>query len=213
MDPALFHYFVESTDRWGNPTEAGQPVECKVLDGVLPLRDHQQGYGGTQAVYNTQDKQVYFQHEVIARGTVIMRAEGETEKVYEQVFPPPQQVNGVRHLPALPCLQKKEHCARSSTWGIDSSSEIIVPVSQRIAVMSMAHSKVGVGCKQFCVGKNEGRRQKFMLQCATCLEKQGVNLKEGVHIPRVSHEQVEIVYLDLDGPISEKISSFRYCSP
>ena len=52
-----------------------------------------------------------------------------------------------------------------------------------------------------------------MLQCATCLEKQGVNLKEGVHIPRVSHEQGEIVYLDLDGPISEKISSFRYCSP
>ena len=87
------------TDRCGNPPEAGQPVECKVLDGVLPLRDHQQGYGGTQAVYlvnNTQDKQVYFKHEVIARGTVIMPAEGETEKVYEQVFPPPQQVNGVR---------------------------------------------------------------------------------------------------------------------
>ena len=87
------------TDRCGNPPESGQPVECKVLDGVLPLRDHQQGYGGTQAVYlvnNTQDKQVYFKHEVIARGTVIMSAEGETEKVYEQVFPPPQQVNGVR---------------------------------------------------------------------------------------------------------------------
>ena len=26
-----------------------------------------------------------------------MRAERETEKVYDQVFPPPQQVNGVRH--------------------------------------------------------------------------------------------------------------------
>ena len=49
-----------------------------------------------------------------------------------------------------------------------------------------------------------------MLQCATCLEKQGVNLKDGVHLPWVSHEQGEIVYLDLVGPISEKISSFRY---
>ena len=58
MDPAQFHYFVEGADRWGNPREAGQPVDCVVLDEVLPLRDHQQGYGGTQAVYlvkNTQD--------------------------------------------------------------------------------------------------------------------------------------------------------------
>ena len=76
LDPAKFQYFVEGGDRFCNLPEAGQPVECEVLDGVLPLRDHQQGYGGAQAVYlvnNTQDKQVYFQHEVIARGTVIMR--------------------------------------------------------------------------------------------------------------------------------------------
>ena len=52
--------------------------------------------------------------------------------------------------------------------------------------------------------------KKIVLQCATCLEKQGVNLKEGAHVPRVSHEQGEIVYLDLVGPISEKISSFKY---
>ena len=67
-------------------------MECVVLDGVLPLRDHQQGYGGTQAVYlvkNTQDKQVYFQHIVIARGTVIMRAEGETEKFMIRYSPHP----------------------------------------------------------------------------------------------------------------------------
>ena len=92
MDPALFHYFVESTDRWGNPSEAGQPVECKVLDGVLPLRDHQQGYGGTQAVYNTQDKQVYFQHEVIARGTVIMiELKGKLRKCMNRYFPHPNR--------------------------------------------------------------------------------------------------------------------------
>ena len=67
MDPSQFHYFVEGTDRWGNLPEAGRPVECEVLDGVLPLHHHQQGYGGTQSVYlvnNTQEKQIYFQHKI-----------------------------------------------------------------------------------------------------------------------------------------------------
>ena len=99
-DPSRFQYFLEGTDKWGNPwPEADQDVGCAVLDGVLPLQQHQQGYGGTQTVYlvnNTQDKQVYFQHEIIARGTVIMNAEGEMGEIYEQTFPPPQQVNGVR---------------------------------------------------------------------------------------------------------------------
>ena len=66
-------------------------MECEVLDGVHPLHHHQQGYGGTQAIYlvkNTQEKQVYFQHETIARGTVIMSAEGETAKVYERKYSP-----------------------------------------------------------------------------------------------------------------------------
>ena len=67
MDPSQFHYFVEGTDRWGNLPEAGQPVECEVLDGVLPLHHHQQGYSGTQSIYlvnNTQEKQIYFQHKI-----------------------------------------------------------------------------------------------------------------------------------------------------
>jgi hypothetical protein len=46
-------------------------------------------------VNNTQEKQVYFQHEIIARATVIICAEGEMAKIYEQAVPPPQ-VNGVR---------------------------------------------------------------------------------------------------------------------
>ena len=59
MGPSRFQYFVEGTDRWGNLPEAGQPVECEVLDGVLPLHHHQQGYGDTQSVYlvnSTQEK-------------------------------------------------------------------------------------------------------------------------------------------------------------
>ena len=43
--------------------------------------------------------------------------------------------------------------------------------------------------------------KKFVLQCAACLEKQGVNLKEGEHVPRISHEQGEIVNMDLISPI------------
>ena len=68
-DPSRFQYFVEGTDRWGNLPKANLPVGCEVLDGVLPLHHHQQGYGGTQTVNlvnNTQEKQVYFQQEIIA---------------------------------------------------------------------------------------------------------------------------------------------------
>ena len=82
----------------------------------------------------------------------------------------------------------------------------------------MAHSKAHWGITKtaeaiadnFNWEKMREDVKKFVLQCATCLEKQGVNLKEGAHMPRVSHEQGEIVYLDLVGPVSEKISSFKY---
>ena len=52
----------------------------------------------------------------------------------------------------------------------NEKTQVIVPISQRIAVMSMAHSKAHslggnqnsrICCKQFCVGKNEGRCQKI----------------------------------------------------
>ena len=87
-----------------------------------------------------------------------------------------------------------------------------MPVSQRTAVISIAHSKAhwGVTKTAISVAENftwEKMREdvnKFVLQCATCLEKQGINLKEGAHMPRVSHEQGEIVYIDLVGPVSEK---------
>ena len=81
---------------------------------------------------------------------------------------------------------------------------MIVPVSQRVAVISAAHTKAHWGitksaetvAKDFVWEKMREDVKKFVLQCATCLEKQGVNLKEGAHMPRVSHEQGEIVYMD-----------------
>ena len=90
--------------------------------------------------------------------------------------------------------------------------KIIVPVSQRTAVIAMAHSKAHWGITKtaeaivdnFAWEKMREDVKKFVLQCATCLEKQGVNLKEGAHMPRVSHKQGEIIYLDLIGPDSTK---------
>ena len=43
--------------------------------------------------------------------------------------------------------------------------------------------------KDFVWEKMREDVKKFVLQCAPCLEKQGVNLKEGEHIPRISHKQ------------------------
>ena len=93
-DPSRFQYFVEGTDRWGNRPEADLEVGCEVLEGVLPLQHHQQGYGGTQTVYlvnNTQDKQVYFQHEIIARGTVIRVQKGRWQNCMIKQFPHPNR--------------------------------------------------------------------------------------------------------------------------
>ena len=77
------------------------------------------------------------------------------------------------------------------------TTKIIVPVSHRTAVIAMAHSKVHWGMTKtaeaiadnFAWEKMREDVKKFILQCATCLEKQGINLKEGAHMPRVSHEQ------------------------
>ena len=93
-----------------------------------------------------------------------------------------------------------------------------MPVAQRTVVIMMAHSKAHWGITKtaeaiadsFTWEKIREDVKQFVLQCTMCLEKQGVNLKEGAHMPRVSHEQGEIVYLDLIGPVYEKISSFKY---
>ena len=63
--------------------------------------------------------------------------------------------------------------------------KIIVPVSQRTAVIAMAHSKahwgvtktVGAIVDHFTWEKMREDVKKFVLQCAICLEKQGVNLQ------------------------------------
>ena len=47
-------------------------------------------------------------------------------------------------------------------------------------------------------------------RCAICVEKQRVDLKQGVHAPRVLHDQGEVVYLDLLGPFSNQVSRARY---
>ena len=47
-------------------------------------------------------------------------------------------------------------------------------------------------------------------RCAICVEKQRVDLKQGVHVPRVLHDQGEVVYVDLLGPFSNSVSRACY---
>ena len=47
--------------------------------------------------------------------------------------------------------------------------------------------------------------QFMMRECWPCIENERANLKEGIHVPRVAHEQGEIVYVDLVGPFSNKV--------
>ena len=42
------------------------------------------------------------------------------------------------------------------------------------------------------------------------MEKQHVDLKHGAHVPRVLHDQGEVVYVDLLGPFSNQVSRCRY---
>ena len=42
--------------------------------------------------------------------------------------------------------------------------------------------------------------------CPICVEKQKVDLKQGVHVPQVIHEQEKVVYVDLLGPFSNQVS-------
>ena len=46
--------------------------------------------------------------------------------------------------------------------------------------------------------------------CTICIKKQRVDLKQGVYVPRVLHDQGEVVYVDLLGPFSNQVSHCRY---
>ena len=61
--------------------------------------------------------------------------------------------------------------------------QIIVPVSQRTAVILVTHTKAHWGITKTAKTIADKMREdvRFVLQCTVCLEKQGVNLKEGEH--------------------------------
>ena len=97
-------------------------------------------------------------------------------------------------------MKKTSNCASFS----ENSSNVNGSLKSQLGGIQTSR----VGYKQFCVGKNEGRHQKIHTPMCHLPGEAGGKL-EG----RGTHEQGEIVYLDLVGPVSEKISSFRYCSP
>ena len=94
----------------------------------------------------------------------------------------------------------------------------VVPASQRDNTIQLAHTRGHWGITK-TVKAIEGRFvwpgwraevSTYIHRCVVCLQRQKVNLKDCVHVPRVSHRQGEVVYMDLVGPISPSISKYRY---
>ena len=94
----------------------------------------------------------------------------------------------------------------------------VVPASQRDNTIQLAHTRGHwVITKTVKAIENKfiwpGWRAEvgtYIHRCEVCLQRQKVNLKDCVHVPRVSHRQGEVVYMDLVGPISPPISKYRY---
>ena len=96
---------------------------------------------------------------------------------------------------------------------------MVCPPALRQHVIEQYHTKGHWGINKTIQGIQErycwpGMKQQvtqfLTRECWPCIENERANLKEGIHVPRVSHEQGEIVYVDLVGPFSDKITPFRY---
>ena len=100
-----------------------------------------------------------------------------------------------------------------------SRYRVVCPPSLRQHLIEQMHTKGhwGVGKTvqalkaQYSWPRMQQQVAEFLTkECWVCIEKQQTNLKQGVHVPRVAHEQGEIIYVDLVGPFSDKITPFRY---
>ena len=100
-----------------------------------------------------------------------------------------------------------------------SRYRVVCPPSLRQHLIKHMHTKGHWGVTKtvqaiqahYCWPRMHQQVAQFLTKkCWPCIEKQQADLKQGVHVPRVAHEQGEIVYLDLVGPFSNKITPFRY---
>jgi transposase InsO family protein len=100
-----------------------------------------------------------------------------------------------------------------------SRYRLVCPPALRQHVIEQKHTKGHWGINKtiqaiqenYCWPRIRHHVTQFLVyECVPCIENERANLKEGIHVPRVSHEQGEIVYVDLVGPFSHKITPFRY---
>lgn len=90
---------------------------------------------------------------------------------------------------------------------------VICPPELRTNVIEMYHTRGHCGIRktsdairqQYCwQGAHDHVAEFITRHCSVYVEKQKANLKEGVHVPRVIHDQGEVVYIDLVFDISIK---------
>ena len=77
-------YLVEASDEEGKVCDLDQELQVDVLQGVLPLQAGQQGHGGTLQlllINNSDDKVVFNQHSIVARGTVVKVAPAQSNVI------------------------------------------------------------------------------------------------------------------------------------
>ena len=94
----------------------------------------------------------------------------------------------------------------------------MVPPELRGQVIEFSHTKAHLGeaktlagiTRYFSWGKMKADVHRYIEHCSVCVEKQVPNLKDGVHVPRVSHQQNEVLYMDLIGPFPPTVSEYRY---
>ena len=94
----------------------------------------------------------------------------------------------------------------------------LVPPELRGQVIEFSHTAAHLGeaktlagiTRYFSWGKMRADVHRYIEHCPVCVEKQVPNLKEGVHVPRVSHQQNEVLYMDLIGPFPPTVSEYRY---
>ena len=100
-----------------------------------------------------------------------------------------------------------------------SRYRVVCPPSLRQHLIEHMHTRGHWGVNKtvqalrahYCWPRMQQQVAEFLTkECWICIEKQKTNLKQGIHVPRVAHEQGEIVYVDLVGPFSDKITPFRY---
>ena len=100
-----------------------------------------------------------------------------------------------------------------------SRYRIVCPPSLRQHLIEHMHTKGPLGINKtvqalqalYSWPRMQQQVAQFLTkECWPCIEKQQADLKKGVHVPRVAHKQGKIMYLDLVGPFSNKITPFRY---